>query len=96
MFLLGYLCREKIGERCLLKPEVNGHAVSPQRTCHGTRGTLGISLFISKLLQNSVKSCMTPTPIRYDHFIYTSYSNTIRKNIDREYNFHVVDCYKYE
>jgi hypothetical protein len=93
--IIGYLCREKIGQRCLQKPEVNGHAVSPQRTCRGTRGTLRISLFISKLLQN-LKSCMTPTPIGYDLFIHTSYSNTIRKNIDREYHFYVVNCYKYE
>jgi hypothetical protein len=39
---------------------------------------------------------MTPTTIGYDLFIYTSYSNTIRKNIEREYHFHVVNCYKYE
>jgi hypothetical protein len=44
-----------------------------------------------KLLQN-VKSCVTPTPIGCDFF----YSDTIRKNIDREYNFYVANCYKYE
>jgi hypothetical protein len=52
----------------------------------------GINLFISKLLQN-LKSCVTPTPIGYDFL----YSDTIRKNINREYHqFYVANWNKYE
>jgi hypothetical protein len=42
-------------------------------------------------IQN-VKSCVIPSPIGYDFL----YSDTIRKNIDREYHFYVANCYKYE
>jgi hypothetical protein len=37
-----------------------------------------------------------PTPVGYDIFIFRPDSDTIRKNIDREYHFYVANCYKYE
>jgi hypothetical protein len=40
----------------------------------------------------NVKAVLSPTPVGYTMSLY---SNPIRKNINREYIFYVVSCYKY-